>query len=338
MDALSAHCVVEIGSRRFDSWASNSVITEASVELTADKSGQGTLSVFDHDFKLIDSFLNATGLAQLEARFWFGFSNELGDSLFVGRFVRHEWSEGISTFRFHDFSSKMKREKKSRFHNKKTVLQILKKLAEDNELKFVAPDNWVDSDVYDSLVQKGKSDWEFALKIAEQAGLKLYVQGDTLFAKQSGVTGDSTANLNFREDFTLLKGFSLSYKLPENKKGRPSKVEVRGRAKGGKRLTGSNQTGERGVSELIINEDLPKQTINVAKRRAGGKTNRRREYAFDHQLQTLPSFRKKIDLNDTVTLGNFGEFYSGKYIVTEVRYNFAAGKMVCEFNVGCDIK
>lgn len=331
---LAPHCIIEIGSRRFDSWDKSCLITDASVELSTDKSGEGVVSLLDPDFKIVDAF----GANKLQARFWLGWEKELGNSLFIGNSARNEWQGNISTFRFHDNSQKMKQTTKSRYHNKKTDLQILKTLAEENELTFIPPDSAEDSDVYDSLIQRGTTDWEFAKEICSRAGWKIYVRDDALFVKEFAVSSQSVAVLKFREDFELLRGFNLSYKFPESKKGRLRKVEVRGRGRGGKRLSGTNQTGERGVDEVVINKDLAKHTVKAAKRQAKGKTGRRREYAFEHSIQTLPSFQTRIEVSDTVTLKGMGEFYSGNYIVTEIRYEFKAGRLIEVIQVGSDLK
>lgn len=333
---LTPHCIVEIDGKRFDSWRGQDVVA-ANIELTTDKTGEGSIELFDPDFKILDGFLGG-GVKALQARFWFGWNQDLGNSLFVGTLARVEWSERLTTFRFHDFSAKMKKQKKARYHKKKSDLQILKQLAEDNELKFSAPKDFTPSEQFDSLMQSGKSDWDFALKVAERAGLRLYVRGDTLFAVEAGKTSQAISSLIFEKDFTLLRGFNLGYKMPENKKGRPRRTEVRGRGKAGKQLKGSVTTGADGTDDVIVREDLPKQTIAVATRRATGKTNKRREYAFEHQIETLSSFRTIIDVRNTITLGGLGKFFSGNYLVTDVRYDFRPGNLTSEMTVGRDMK
>ncbi len=336
MDTSAPHSIVEIDGRRFDSWRGEDLIA-SSVELTTDKTGEATIELYDPGFKILDDFLGK-GVKALQARFWFGFKKDVGNSLFVGSLARVEWSDWTTTFRFHDHSSKMKQQKKTRYFKKKTDLQILKNLAEDNELKFSLKGNIADGQPLDSLMQSGKTDWETALKIAERAGLRLYVLGDTLFAVEAGKTGATAGTLVYERDFTLLRGFNLSYKLPENKKGRVRKTEVRGRGKSGRRLTGKNDTGTTGEKQdLIVREDLPKPTVALANRRAGGKSKRQREYAFEHQLQTLPKFEQIIELRSTLTLGGMGKFFGGNYLVTDIRYNFRAGKLTSELTVGRDI-
>jgi hypothetical protein len=335
MEHLAPHCIVEIENRRFDSWSGKDLIS-SSIELTTDKTGEATVELLDINFKLIDSFLSG-GVKPLQARFWYGWDKSLGSALFVGSLARVEWSDGATTLRFHDFSSKMKQQKKARYHKKKSDLKILKDLAEENGLKFVASAKIKDGEPFDSLMQSGKTDWEFAMKVAERSGLRLYVRGNTLFAVEAGKTGESAAAMALGKDFSLLRGFNLSYKLPENKKGRPHKSEVRGRGRADKQLKGSTETGQSGTTDVVVHEDLPNPSIAVATRRAVGKSNRRREYAFEHQLKTMPSFRTIIEVRNTLTLAGMGKFFSGKYVVTDIRYNFRAGELTSELTVGRDI-
>lgn len=334
---LTPHCIVEIDGRRFDSWRDENVIS-SSVELTTDKTGEGCIELFDPDFKVLDGFLG-NGVKPLLGQFWYGWSAGLGNPLFIGNLARVEWSDRTTTLRFHDYSAKMKKQTKVRYFKKKSDLEILKKLAADNGLKFEVKARIGESQPYDSIVQSGKTDWDFALKIAGRCGLRLYVRDDTLFAVEAGTTqlNDSNATLVFEKDFRLLRGFNLSYKLPENKRGRLGKAEVRSRKTGGKLLKGSSQTPS-GTETIIVREDLPKQTASLAERRAKGKINSRREYAFEHQLQTLQSFRKVIELRNTITLAGMGKFFSGNYVVTDIRHNFRPGNLISEITVGADLK
>lgn len=331
------HCRVKAGSRTFDYQLGRGILLEASVELTTDKSGEGVVTVFDPGFVVVDSFVSGTGLAAIDAQFWFGWGPDLGEPVFAGTITRAEWVDSKTTLRFHDKSAKMKAEKKSRYINKKTDLQTLKQLAEENGLTFVGPDNAPDSEAYESIMQDGRSDWELALKIAERAGLKLFVRGDTLYAKRAGVTGDAVTAIKYGTDFDLLRGFNLSYKTPENKRGRPQRVEVRGRGRGGRRLTGTEQTGDRGVKEVVVKHDLPKQTVSAATRNASGRSHRRREYAFEHHLQLLPDFRQRLQLNDSLELNGMGRFFSGKYLITQLGYRFRPTSLTIDLQVGRDL-
>lgn len=335
---MTPHCIVEIDGTRFDSWRGKDVVT-ASVELTTDKSGEGSIELFDPKFEILDSFLGG-GVKALAAQFWFGWNADLGNSLFTGTLARVEWRDRVTTFRFHDNSAKMKRERKTRYFKRQTDFQILKKLAADNGLKFVLNARIGESQPIDSLMQASRTDWEMALKIAERAGLRLYVSGDTLYAVEAGTTqlNSPVTVLDFEKDFTLLRGFNLSYKSPTDRRGRRNRTEVRGRGRGDRQVVGTTEIVGNDTSDIIVKEDLPQQSVNFAERQARGRSNRKREYAFEHQLKTLSSFRTIISLRNTITLAGMGRFFSGNYVVTDIRYNFLAGELTAEFTVGADVK
>ena len=246
--------------------------------------------------------------------------------------ARAEYDDQVSKFCFHDKSSEMRKEKKAVYHNRTTYLQILRKLATQNGLLFVGPDGPDEGEVFDSVMQDGKTDWEFARKIARRAG-------DTLFAKEANRTGAPVVTINYPTDFIMLRGFGLSYKLPENRHGRPRRVEVRGRGRNAARLSGEAEDGSRGNVELGIKEDLPKHTTKAAKHRAKARRESKREHAFEHHVSLLPAFQGgHIHVESTIMLTGLGEFYSGKYLVTETRNNFRAGSLTNELTLGRDIK
>lgn len=349
MNSLTPYCIVEIDGRRYDSRKGANVIS-AEVNQTTDKTGEGVLDLYDPDFQIIDRIF-ADGIKSVNAFFWLGWVIEkqplvdinLGLPIFTGLLARTEWSERVTTLRFHDRSLKMKQQTKTRYFRKKSDIQILKQLAADNGLKFEITSQIGESQPFDSLVQTGKTDWQFALKIAKESGLALYVKGDTLYAVTAGTikpNGETPPPiiLNAEKDFELLRGFGLSYKLPKNPKARPQKITVKGRKKDGKLLKGvvNTNTDDEGTTDLIVRQDLPRQTVSIAERKGKGVINKRREYAFEHHLKTLPSFQKRLALRDVVTLAGMGKFYSGEYIVTDIRYEFSAGILVCEMTVGSD--
>jgi hypothetical protein len=338
---LKPHVIVEIDGRRYDSWENESLIIEATVELTSDKSSEATISVSDSDFKFTDRHLVSDGLRRATARFWMGFGNEqqLGEPLFKGMLARAEYDNQVSKFCFHDKSSEMRKEKKARYHNRMTYLQILRKLARENGLQFVGPTSADEGEVFDSIMQDGKTDWEFARKIARRAGLRLFVRGDTLFAVEANRTSAPVATINYPEDFLMLRGFGLSYKLPENKHGRPRKVQMRGRGRSATRLSGDAESGSRGTVELGLTEDLPKHTAKAAKHRAKASRESKREHAFEHHVSLLPVYEGgHIHVESTIMLTGLGEFYSGKYLVTESRYSSRPGNLTNELTLGRDIK
>jgi phage protein D len=335
IEYLAPLAIVTVAGRRFDSWQEEGLIA-ASVELTTDKTGEGVVEIFDPEFKIIDS-LGAK--APLPGSFTFGWKDMGEANIFNGQLARAEWSNDTTRLRFHDFSAKMKQEKKSRYHKKETVIQILTKLAADSGLGFeLRVKDFTDSEPFDAVLQGARTDWQKALQIAHKAGLRLFVRNNTLFAVQAGTvkTGAHAGTLEFRKDIKLLRGFQLSYKVPENKKGKHKQTEYRGRREGGKRLTGDHKPAPIGTTDLVVGEDLLKHSVRWAKTRAKAKSDRRREFAFEHHLQTLAEFRRLIQLRDTVTLAGMGGFYSNEYVVTNIRYNFRAGQLISEITVGRD--
>lgn len=332
------HCIVEIDGTRFDSWRGQDLISSC-VELTTDKSGEGSVELFDPKFEILDKFFSA-GAKVLTAQFWFGWEIDLGQSIFVGSLSRVEWGDRITTLRFHDHSAKMKKEKKTRYFKKQTDVQILKKLAADNGLKFSLNARIGESQPIDSLMQAARTDWEMALKIAERAGLKLYVKNDTLVAVEAGTTqlAGSVGTMIFEKDFTLLRGFNLTYKTPTDSRGRKNKTVVRGRGKAEKQITGTEQIVAGDTLDIVVKKDLPQQSVGFAQRGAKGKSNRKREYAFEHQLKTLSSFKKVLALRDTLTLAGMGKFFSRNYVITEIRHDFKPGQLISEITVGADLK
>lgn len=337
MDVITPHCQINFAGTVLDSWQDDSYLVGASIDLASDKSGEATFSVVDPNFEFLDRFLTAS--KRLSAKFWLGWGRELGNEFFDGVLIGVSHSGGISEFRFHDKSVNLKGQKKARYHKKKSDIQILRELAAENDLQFSLNSKQSESEKFDDLVQRGKTDWEFAKEVAARAGLRLYVRGNTLFAVDAGTTQvfDAVQTLAFGRDFEILQGFSLNYKLPESRKGRPKKTVVRGRSAGAAQLSAETVTGERGTADILISDDLPKHTLALAEKQAKAATNKRREYAFEHQLRTLPSMRVRLDVRNTVTLAEMGKFFSGNYIVTDIRYEFAPGALTAEMTVGRDI-
>lgn len=336
MNELTPHCIVVINNKTFNSWKGENLIS-AEVNLTTDKSGEGVIEPFDPNFNIIDGIFN-NGLKAVSAAFYFGWEMDLGQPYFTGILARTEWNDNITTLRFHDRSIKMKQGRKTRYHKKKSDYQILKDIAAEHDLKFEVKSSFPESEKFDSLMQTS-TDWEFAKKIASESGLNLYVKNNTLYAVEAGKTkpDEIVSILKYESDYGVLRGFGLSYKLPENPKTRPKAVEVRGRGKHGKRLTGKIITNQRGRTDVHY-RDSRRHSTSSLHRKAKGKLGKKREYAFNHNLKTLPSFRRIINLRDTVKLTGIGAFYSGNYIVTEISYLFSSGSLICELTVGTDKK
>lgn len=332
------HGRVEIESTRYDTWRDKGLVTGISVELCTDKSAEAVITIVDEEFKWTDRHVSPSGMQQLKAVFWLGFGEKLGLPLFKGTLARCEHDGTIASFHFHDASTRMKQERKVRYHNKQSVLQILKKLAADNGLSFSGPEAGADTDIYDSLIQKGETDWAFARRIASRAGYVMWVSDENLFVQEAGNKGTSVAALKYHTHFEMLHGSSFSYKLPENKRGRSRRTSVHGRARDDRKLSGEEAAGARGTTHVIVNEDLPKHSMKEATRRAKGHSQKKREHAFEHEIRSLPDFRKRIGCRETITLEGLGAFYSGDYIVDSIRYEYAPGALTQEMRVFRDIK
>lgn len=238
----------------------------------------------------------------------------------------------------------MKQKRHSRYHIKKSDLQLLRSLASEHDLKFQVIGDAKDSAVHDGLIQFLQTDWQFAMEVARRAGLRLYARGNTLYGQVAGQTGDATAELIYSllndSDFKFLRaGLGLSYKLPENKKGHPGRTEVRTRGRAGRRVSGVVGAGERGTEHVHVEENLPERTTQAARHRARARRSLRRESAFEHRIQLLASFLRRYRLvqGDTVQLSNVGAFNSGKYVVDAIHYEHSSSSFTAEVNLKRDI-
>jgi hypothetical protein len=333
------HAIVTIGGRAFDSFLEDGVIS-ADILLRTDETSEATVGLYDPEYKLVDRF--GAG-APLPGSFWLGWGKKDGALIFTGNLDRVEWGNNhTATFHFLDASHQMKQEHKGRYHVKKTDYQILRKLATDNGLKFELKTSLPESEPFDAVMQAGRTDWQKALQIAHKAGLRLYIgaDGGTLVAVEAGTTQFASGNTTLIKnvDFEILRGYQLTYRLPNNKKARPYIVEARGRKENAERITGQDKNGSFGRIELFVKEDPRKHSTAYLAKRAKSSIIRQREFAFQNRITTLPSFQKLIHLRDKVTLLGVGGLFSGEYITTEVNYEFAAGKLTCEMELGADKK
>ena len=331
----------EINKRRYDSWRDGQLLAQVAIELTTDQASEATIVVLDEDFRFTDRHLTETGMRRLMIRLWLGFGEDLGPSLFKGMLARTESDGRKATFVFHDLSTQLKQEKKTRYHNRTTTLQLLKKLALENKEigNFSGPDTAVDEEVYDSLIQAEETDWEFARRIARRDGWVIWVQDDTLFCQEAATYENPMADLVWKRDAHLLHGSRLTYKLPENRRGKPKAVEVRGRGRGGGRLSGHSDESPRGQSQIEIKRDLPKHSLKAARRRAHAHKTLQREHSFEHTIRLLPSYQgRRIQVRQTIRLTGAGLFYSDRYIVDAIRYEYRPGSLTTDLSIYKDIE
>jgi hypothetical protein len=328
---------IEIDGTMFDSFYHPSLFTGMKVELTTNQSSMAEFSVVDEAFEFLDSYSRADGVLWAKAYVWLGFGKDLGESLFTGLLASVDYGRNISTFRFYDMGYRMKLQQKTEYH-KGLDIEVIKKLAKRNDLEFEGPE-----DKYNfkglplkSKKQEAQTDWDFAMSLAEEAGLVLYVRGETLYAKPAARTSGPVLALECR-DVMLLNPIDLHYKLPENQEGRPRRVEVRGRGRGGKRLVGESDESMRGTKKIILNRSLKNASKSEAIRRAQAKKEMEREHAFSCRIQTIHPAGWRVDVRDTIELLNMGFLFSGKYLVDSVSIDFSAGHLTRSFDLYRDV-
>lgn len=343
MTPYDPHARISLGDSIIDSWSPDCRIEGVEVELATNEASQAELRFFDPDpeFRLLQSLTSADGIAELPVRVWLGFgeANGLGGPVFEGLLARVERDFSTTILRCFDAGFKMRKVQRTEYHRNLTDLEIIARLAKRNGLRFEGPDERIALDKHKSEKQEGETDWAFAMKCAERAGLVLYVRGDTLFAKEAVKTGREVIVLKFREDFMLMDDFRLSYRVPENQEGTPARVETRGRGRGGRRLKGESQRERRGTELLELKRDLRVKSQRHADRRAEARKALQREHAFDCSVGVLPSFTgPRPDARSTVKLDKLGTLFSGKYLCDRVTHIFAPGELTMELDLYRDVK
>lgn len=317
------HAIIEIDGERWDSWEEKQLFLQTSVDLTTGEASEAAWQVFDPEFFFIDKFSTAAGVKMSTIRVFMGFGLDLGEPVFKGLLARVERGSDTTTLRAYDMGLKMRLKKRTQYHNRATDVEIIHKLATRNGLKFEGPTQPFGAR-NDSVMQDARTDWEHAVELAGEAGLVLFVRGDTLFAKEPARVGTPKRILRWR-DCTLIHNFDLTYRLPEGVEGK-KEMEVRGRGRGGRRLSGRSGAGSRGHESVEIKRDLKGSTRTVAERRAKARRDLEREPAFALSLQTIPNLSEdRTDVRDTLRLEGFGKLFSGDYIVDGVTH--ALGQM-----------
>lgn len=337
MRTLAARCVVEIGSARYSSRVEGSRLICVTVDLTTDKTSEAQITFADPDFEITDRHLDDTGLPRLGARVWLGYGEDLGEPHFKGVLAGHEHDGERAVFRFHDTGAKLKTDKKLRYHSGKSDFAILRSIAEEYEMSFVVLDDVQDGAAHDSLIQRGMTDWDFIQTIARRSGVRLWVEGDTIFAREAGKHGNAAQIITYRKDFLLVRPVSLSYKLPENRRGRHQSVRFHVRGADGRRLTGEDAGEERGRKHQSAGEDLPHHTRQEAARRARGKRLHVKESAFEHRIRLLDAGASRFRLRSVLALAGCGDFYGGDYVIHAIRKEWRAGALTDELTLRRDI-
>ncbi|HEV2764749.1 MAG TPA: hypothetical protein VGV38_17345 [Pyrinomonadaceae bacterium] len=335
----SPHAIVEVGGERFDSWVDTQLFENVDADLTTNEASAASWTVFDDDdFAFLDRWTSADGIAELPFKVSLGFG-VTPRLVFDGLLARVERGPGTTTFRAYDRSLPMRKVQKTEYHRNLDDVQIISKLARRNGLAFEGPVPAVRLDKHKSEKQEAQTDWDYASQRAEEAGLVLYVRGGTLYAKEAARTGDPVLTLAYGRDVFLLDDYSLSFKVPENQEGRPAKVEVRGRGRGGRRLQGRAQEHERGTEHVQIKRDLRIGSKRQADRRAEARKALQREHAFTCSVNLLPAFEGELlDVRMTVALAELGKLFSGKYLIDRAHYTFAPGRMEGSLELYRDIR
>lgn len=346
------HAVVEIERSgmsggealvRYDSWEAKQLIKEVNIELATNQSSEARITFFDPKFRIIDAFSGVT--AKAVGKFYIGYGLNLGQPAFKGVLAQIERDETDTTLVFFDMAYVMKLIKKAGYKNKKDDVAIMKGLVERNEipsgmkLKFEGPDGKLDLEPNNAMMQDQMTDWDWLMERARDAGLVVYVRQDTVFAKKPAKTGTPVMTIKNGKDFTLTKGWGLTYRTPENLDGRPKTVTHRRRGRNGKFLKGTSDEATRGREETVVKRDMASPTGKKLTRRAQAQKDLEKEYAFEGRIEKmLPPDGTRLDVRNTIKLEGVGKLLGGKYLCRTVNYRFAPGQMSMDAEIYRDVE
>lgn len=334
---LTARCVVEIDGVRYESRSESARLASVVVDTETDLTGEATVTFIDPRFEITDRHTDATGMRYAECRVWTGYGADLGGPYFAGKLVGVEHDSQHVALRFHDKSREMKKETRSRYHNAKTDVQIMRDICAEYGLGFQVVGGHVDSEAHASLMQRGVCDWDFLRSIARRAGWVVWVDGQTLYAQEAGVQAKGGVTLKYREDFLFMRPLTLTFKLPENRRGRARHVSAHTRGPSGERITGESAGSYQRGRELSSHADLPHHTRQAAERHARGIRLKSGETAFECRIQLLPAAGRQIGIRSVVTLAGVGDFFGGEYVVRAARRSWRGGPLTDELTLGRDI-
>lgn len=336
----SPHAIVELDGKTWDSWQRKKLFSRVTVELTTGEASEASWEIFDPDYQFIDSLAKDDGVKLATMRFWLGFGPDLGQPVFKGLLSRVERRDPKTIVRAYDMGFLMRLVQKAEYH-KGDDLAIIKKLVERNApLKFKGPAKPLKLEAHKAMTQDQQTDWQHIAERAHEAGLLLWVRDDTVFADYPAKAGEPKLTLTNRQDRTLLRDFNLEFKVPENKSGRPKGIEVRGRARGGKRLSGTSDQSSRGHEELKVKRSLAIRTKSYATARAQAQKELDREHAFHYSISKLPidPGDARVDVRDTIRTGGFGKLFSGDAIADKVIHDYSPGHLTMSLELHRDVK
>jgi hypothetical protein len=317
----------------YDSWETKRLIKEVDVELVTDESSQAVVKFFDPKYRLIDTFSDATAKAVVKV--YLGYGQELGEPVFKGLLANVERDRRDTTFTAFDMAFVMKLEKRAGYKNKADDLAIIRGLVERNKLKFEGPESPLKLEPHKAMMQDEQTDWAWMMERAHDAGLKIFVRHDTVFAKYPAKVGTPILTLRNGKDFEIIDGWGFMYHTLEDQDGKPKVVKHRRRGKAGKRIEGQSDVGQKGREEMSLKRDMASPTKSKLSRRAQAQKELEREHAFEGHIETLypVDVDKRPDVRNTVELQAIGKLLSGKYICDAVNYRFAPG----ELSMGLDL-
>ena len=343
-----ARAVVEIsrpgftdgqGSVRWDSWESKRLFKSVDVELVTNESSQAVWTLFDPDFKVIDTFAPTVPTQLSVIRIWLGYGQDLGEPVFKGLLAQVERSDRDTTFTAFDMAYKMKLEKKAGYKNKKDDLAILRELVTRNGLQFEGPEYPKTLEPHSTAIQDEQTDWDWFSERARDAGLVFYVRHDTVFAKYPAKVGTPVLALRNRKDFTIKPDFEFTFRTPENLDGKPKVVTHRRRGSAGKRVEGESTTSPGERTDVVLKRDTAKASKSKLTKRAQAQKDLEREHAFEGHVEiTMPANGTRPDYRNTIAIENVGKLFSGDYLCDVVNYFYGPGRLGVNLDLYRDIK
>lgn len=325
--------MVEYGEHTFDSIHDESFIAGVTVDLSTDQASEAEISIVDEDCEFLDGLSQQDGLPWAVVRVWLGYNEDLGAPVFKGLLASVDHGKGKTTLRFFDMGFRMRIDQKTEYH-KGLDLDVLKKLVTRHHLKFVGPGKGVKGLPLKSRKQEAQTDWELALDLAQNMGLVLFVRGDTLFATHPTRTQGVEPVATFKKrDVMILNTRDFHYNLPENRSGRPRRVEVRGRGRNGTKLSGVSEESKRGRSYIVVGSTIPHTAKSEAARRAQAIRELEREPTFTCSFSTIFQESQQADIRDVIELVDAGDLFSGKYIVDGLVHEFSPGHLTTNYDL-----
>jgi hypothetical protein len=316
----------------FDSFTNKSFFAGLTVELTTGKASQAEFTVVDEDYSFIDAYTRSDGVMPCAAYVYLGYGEEFGEPVFEGLLAAVEHNDVLSTFCFYDRSLRMKLIEKSEYH-KELDVDVMRKLVERNGLNFVLADKSIKGLPLKAKKQEEQTDRDLLMSLTQEAGLVVWVRGNTLYLARPARVGEPVLTLD-RRDVLALKGESLRYEMPENVDGSPASIEVRVRGRGGRRQSGHSVKRARGRKIIAHHSLRSSAPASEAGRRAQAIQDIESEPSFSCKVKTLfhPATRL-VGVRQTVWLENRGSLFSGLYLVDGVHLDFSPGSLTIDFDL-----